>query len=169
MFSRCVKSGSVALLAAMYAGVSVAHHSVGVFDTTTPVRVKGNVVRVDFVEPHAVIFLEQKPADGAMVKWAVESSPPIAVLQRRGFTRDTLKPGDTIEVCGYAPKKSYFSGQQNSAFPEGPWEVHPDRVITGRLLLLPGGPDIHWSHYGPLDKCISAEDLAAMTASPPEN
>lgn len=128
-----------------------AHHSVGVFDTGTPVWVKGSVVRVDSINPHAVIYLEQEREDGQVLRWAVESSPPVPTLQRRGFTKDTLKAGDIIEACGYAPKKKFTSSIKTR---HKYWLDHPDRVITGRLLLLPDGPDLHWSHYGPLEKCM---------------
>jgi hypothetical protein len=35
--------------------------------------------------------------------------------------------------------------------------------ITARLLLTKDGPQVHWSHYGPLELCISEEELAALS------
>jgi hypothetical protein len=144
-----------------------AHHSVGLFEITTPIRVKGVVVHVEFANPHSVIYLEQASEDGQVVRWAVENSAPLAMLERRGITKDTVKEGDVIEACGYAPKKR-LTPRNEASESDNPkrrshWLDYPDRIITGRLLLLPKGPEVHWSHYGPLEMCISAEELEAFS------
>src|SRR3954471_24500135 len=52
------------------AGSLAAHHSLAQFDTTTAVRVKGTISRVELVNPHSLIFVDQKAADGQTQRWA---------------------------------------------------------------------------------------------------
>src|SRR4029450_5980758 len=83
--------------------VVAAHHSLVQFDTTTPLWVKGTVVRFDRVNPHSRIFLDQTKEDGQTQRWAVDGPAPNA-LARMGLGEDFLKAGDVLEVCGFALK-----------------------------------------------------------------
>jgi Family of unknown function (DUF6152) len=139
-----------------FTGPLEAHHSSGMFDTTTPIRLKGVIAEVHFANPHSSIFVDVVDADGRRVRWAVENSGTVAMTRQRGFDEKTLQVGDPIEVCGYAPKRPYPTAGElaERGIPRpAPWWGNWDKVITGRLLILKGGPAEHWSHYGPLDAC----------------
>jgi hypothetical protein len=156
-----MKSNIVAACAVVFAhlalsGLLSAHHGAFLFDTTTPIRVKGTVVRYVWANPHSVIVLEQTTGDGKQIRWALESSSPLALLERNGFSKDSFKPGDVIEACGFAPKRALRTETpvQYPANPRPSWLDGTDRVITARLLLTQDGPKEHWSHYGPLELCL---------------
>ena len=103
-----IVTGWTAVLAALVAaGPLLAHHSVGVFETTIPIRVKGTVVRFAWANPHSAIIVKQRTEDGATIRWALESSAPIPLLERRGFSKDSFRPGDVIEACGFAPRTAF--------------------------------------------------------------
>jgi hypothetical protein len=144
--------------ALVFAGSLQAHHNSGMFETTTPIRVKGLIAEVQFANPHSYIFIDAVDSDGQRVRWAVENSGTVAMTRQRGFDEKSLQVGDPIEVCGYAPKRPYSTPGElaERGIPRpAPWWGNWDRVITGRLLILKGGPAEHWSHYGPLDACRS--------------
>lgn len=149
----------------LFAGPLSAHHSVGVFETSTPIWVKGTVVRYNWSNPHSAIIVEQKLDNGRTVRWAMESSVPIRGLVARGFTDDSFKPGDAIQVCGYAPKKVYNPhlpiAEADSSSKSPHWLQGADRIITGRYLLTRDGPRVNWSTYGPLEPCMNVEELQA--------
>jgi hypothetical protein len=167
MTLRIMTALTTVLAALVAAGPLLAHHSVGVFETTTPIRVKGTVVRFVWANPHSAIIVEQRTEDGATIRWALESSAPIPLLESRGCSKDSFKPGDVIEACGFAPKGAV--GAQADASNQAKTRLDPvwlkgaDRVITARLLLTQRGPEVHWSHYGPLESCISEQELKALT------
>lgn len=78
----------------------LAHHSVDAeFDRTKPVTVTGTVTKVDWMNPHIWIYLDVKDKDGKAVKWQFEGSAPNA-LRRGGWTRESIKEGDTITIQG---------------------------------------------------------------------
>lgn len=137
-------------LAVASVGSLMAHHSLGNHDTVTPVRVKGTVIRFQPLNPHSFIFLEETNTDGSRQRWAVEG-PATFQLTRQGVAPDVVKPGDTIEVCGYLPKERTI------------WQVaaaSPDtlslsgRLITAELLTMPDGREVTWGDYG-VHRCFA--------------
>lgn len=91
----------IALLALAVAAPAAAHHSFAVFfDETRSVRVEGTVTSFRFTNPHALIVLAVRGANGQSVEWRVETNAPV-VLQRRGWTRDSLHAGDRVILDGW--------------------------------------------------------------------
>jgi hypothetical protein len=79
------------------AGFATAHHSTAIYDSDNPVDLIGTVVEWQFVNPHCIIALEVTDADGETAVWSLEGSNT-AGLFRRGWTPESLKPGDKIMV-----------------------------------------------------------------------
>ena len=78
-----------------------AHHSFAVFfDEQKPVSIEGKVTAFRFTNPHGTVQLDVKGADGAVTAWRVETNAPV-VLQRRGWTRTSLRPGETVRIDGW--------------------------------------------------------------------
>jgi hypothetical protein len=133
----------VVLVALLQAGSLLAHHSLANHDTTKPVRVKGTIVQFHPINPHSFIYLEEKGADGQTRRWAVEG-PSALQLTRRGLEK-SLKPGDVVEVCGYAPREALM-WQIASADPKA--VSLAGRLITAELLVMPDGQEQSWGDYG---------------------
>ena len=82
----------------------MAHHAFGAeFDKDAPLRLEGQIVKLEWVNPHSWIHLEIEAEDGSTEVWMVEGGPP-NVLLRRGLTRDCLAPGPVLIVDGYQAK-----------------------------------------------------------------
>jgi hypothetical protein len=85
-------------------GPLLAHHAFSSeFDAKAPVTLRGPVTRVEWINPHAWIHLQVTRPDGKTEIWMVEGGTP-NTLQRRGVTRDSVKPGTIIVVAGYKSK-----------------------------------------------------------------
>jgi hypothetical protein len=89
-----------------------AHHSMERFDTTKSSTVAGLVKRVEWINPHVYIYIQQISEDNKVVEWEIEGFPP-AVMRRLGWSRETLSAGDAISVTG-SPHKD---GNIKSIYP----------------------------------------------------
>ena len=100
----CVVVAGLGLLAALTAKPAAAHHAFAAeFDAKRPVKFKGTVTKMVWVNPHAWIYIDVKKADGSVEEWMVEAGTPNTLL-RRGFTNQSLQPGTEITVDGYQSK-----------------------------------------------------------------
>ncbi len=78
-----------------------AHHSFAAFFSSDKiVKVSGKVKSFRFGNPHGTIVLEVAAKDGSKHEWRVETSAPVT-LQRRGWDRTTLKPGQVVTIEGW--------------------------------------------------------------------
>ena len=102
---RAVFLLSVASLGCMLSAVPAhAHHSFAAeFDAKKPVTLTGTVTKFELANPHARIYLDVKDKSGAVIHWELEMGS-VNTLMRGGWTRNTVKPGDTITVDGYLAK-----------------------------------------------------------------
>jgi hypothetical protein len=76
----------------------LAHHSFDAeYDSAKTMTIVGYVTKVDWVNPHAFVYLDSKDDKGATRSFRIEMGPPYA-LQRSGWKKDTLKVGDKITV-----------------------------------------------------------------------
>ena len=83
---------------------SWAHHAFSSeFDANKPVKLKGVITRIEWINPHSWIHVDVKEADGKVTKWMIEGGSPNALI-RRGVTSQILKVGMEVSVDGYQAK-----------------------------------------------------------------
>jgi len=100
----CMVAAGLGLFAALTTAPLVAHHAFNAeFDAKRPVKFKGTVTKMVWVNPHAWIYVDVKKADGSVEEWMVEAGTPNTLL-RRGLTRQSLPAGTEITVDGYQSK-----------------------------------------------------------------
>ena len=91
---------SVAVGLLMASNSLFAHHSEAVYDKDRLVTVKGTIVEHKLINPHQLIRIKVKDANGQFVIWTLHSNPA-GMLREVGWTQDTLKPGDEVTVSGW--------------------------------------------------------------------
>jgi uncharacterized protein DUF6152 len=84
----------------------LAHHAISAeFDSAKPVKFTGTVKSVDWMNPHIYVNIEAKDESGKTVLYSVEGGPPNSLF-RQGWRKDSLKPGDVVQVTGIRAKKA---------------------------------------------------------------
>jgi hypothetical protein len=123
-----MRLGSVSMLAfglALAVAPAVAHHSFEAeYDGNRTATLSGVVTKVDWVNPHAYIFINFKGENGELKDMRLELGPPYALV-RGGWKKDTVKIGDKITVEGAALAKD----------PRNHWAG----ALPTTFLVLPGG------------------------------
>ena len=120
--------GGVALVCA---APIVAHHAFGAeFDADAPLQIEGQVVRLEWVNPHSWIHIAVSrmtiggqtvtPPNPAAEVWMVEGGTP-NVLVRRGLRRECLPVGTQLVVDGYRAKDQTLkrANGRDVTFPDG--------------------------------------------------
>jgi hypothetical protein len=73
------------------------HHSFSMFDVTRRVTITGVVKDVQWGNPHVWVYVDVSRSDGPPVRWGIEYTSVNHLTRVVGMTRNTIKPGDTIE------------------------------------------------------------------------
>lgn len=93
----------LAVVILLCAGAVFAHHGTAAYDTSKEITVKGTVTEFEFINPHCQVYWDGKAESGEVEKWQGELTAPNK-LARAGWSKETLKPGDSITVTGYRTK-----------------------------------------------------------------
>ncbi len=81
-----------------------AHHAFSAeFDAKRPVKLRGVVTKMEWINPHSWIHIDVKDPAGKVTAWMVEGGAPNALL-RRGFTKASLPTGTEVVIEGYQAK-----------------------------------------------------------------
>jgi hypothetical protein len=80
-----------------------AHHSTAEYDLTRPAMASGVVTRFEWANPHSHIYLDATAPDGSVEHWVIDIDSPRG-LERLGWSKDSLKPGDKITCSGARAK-----------------------------------------------------------------
>jgi hypothetical protein len=100
-----------AALGILFAVPAFAYHSFSAtYDTDRQVKLEGPVTRIDWVNPHAFLFVDVRDRAGTTANWAVEFGNPLD-LEKSGWKPGVLHIGDVVTVEAYPAR-----GQTRQAF-----------------------------------------------------
>src|ERR1044071_3397558 len=93
-------------VATLIPGSAWAHHGdAGRYNEDT-VTLKGTVVQLVMVNPHALIIFDVPDASGKTTRWTAELGGPQQLIKQFGWSPTTVKPGMPITLIGRAGKRS---------------------------------------------------------------
>jgi hypothetical protein len=74
-----------------------AHHGNSAYDMSKTVPQKATITRFEYTNPHTQVYYDITNDKGEVEHWVAETTNP-AMLNRVGWSRDTLKPGDQVTL-----------------------------------------------------------------------
>ena len=105
---------AIGLIVAPTGSTGEPHHAFAAeFDSDAPVELTGTVTNVEWMNPHARFYIDVEDEDGTVANWNFELSSPNG-LMRRGWRRDSMKPGDVVNVEGFRAKNAPHVGNARS-------------------------------------------------------
>ena len=87
----------------LFAIPALAHHSMAMFDQTRIETLTGTVTDFEWVNPHSWLHMSVTGENGTPENWSITGGSP-RNMSFIGWTADTVKPGDEIEV-GFHPAR----------------------------------------------------------------
>lgn len=90
-------------LAAAAAPVYAHHAFAAEYDANKPISIRGNLTKIEIVNPHSWIYVDVKDDNGKVVNWAVECGSPNALL-RQGLRKSDFPAGIEVVINGYRAK-----------------------------------------------------------------
>src|SRR5262249_11829349 len=110
------------------------------------------VKRFEWTNPHAYIYIAVKDEKGQATEWAIELMS-LNHLKGYGWSRNTVKPGDTITCTGGAAKSgdpqmlSSLIKLNNGDLIKSQPRLPGHRNITARPAIQPIGDDSLWATH----------------------
>ena len=96
-----------------------AHHGNSAYDMSKTVPMKATVTKFEYTNPHTQVYYDVTDDKGDVEHWVAETTNP-AMLNRVGWSKDSLKPGDQVTLF-VNPNKvgAKVTFLQKVVFPDG--------------------------------------------------
>lgn len=86
-----------------------AHHSYAMFDDTKSVSVRGTVAKMEWMNPHAFVWMYVRGEGGHYDLYSFQSGS-VSMLKRAGWTPTTLVAGEMVTVDYYPLRDGRHGG-----------------------------------------------------------
>jgi hypothetical protein len=144
-------SGTAVLAVVIASGIpATAHHSNPLyFDVSKAITVEGEVLRVEWINPHVLLFLQSKNEKGEPETWILHGSSLNNALRRVGAMKERLKPGTPISARVWPSRNPLFLNDAQTVLLTRPDDArHSSRIVgagqirfsNGDVLAFGGGP-----------------------------
>ena len=131
--SRILRSAAAAALFLTAIRASAHHSFAAEYDENKLITISGVVTKFEWTNPHALLYVDGKDAEGKAGSWKFEMGSP-GGLESRGWKKTDLKKGDQITLDGYAAKDgSNIANARTVTLPDG-------RKLFGGFQATPGNP-----------------------------
>ena len=139
MKARFLRAWTACLIVGFVAVPAFSHHGTSSYYNGERVTLKGVVTQVDWINPHAFVYIDVKNENGTIENWAIEGSGGPAGLERRGWTKESLKPGTVIVVTGSLPGETVRLTKSLAYDPLAVSHLQASRLMQARDVTLPNG------------------------------
>jgi len=142
----------MAVLAVIVASAipATAHHSNPLyFDVSKAITLEGTVLRVAWINPHVLLFLQSKDEKGELETWILHGRSLNNALRVVGSMKERLKPGTLISARVWPPRNPLFLNDEQTVLLTRPDDARRSsriagagqiRFSNGDVLAFGGGP-----------------------------
>ncbi len=128
LFPKTLGFAGVAL--SLFALPAFGHHSMAQFDQTQTQNLTGTVTEFEWVNPHSWLHLRVMGENGNPENWAITGGSP-RNLTYIGWTVDTVRAGDQIEVGFHPARDGSRVGARPTCSTSGRWATSAPRLAAG--------------------------------------
>jgi Family of unknown function (DUF6152) len=81
----------------MVSAPTFAHHGNSAYDMSKTVAQKATITKFEYSNPHTQVYYDVTDDKGNVEHWVAETTNP-AMLNRVGWSKESLKPGDQVTL-----------------------------------------------------------------------
>jgi hypothetical protein len=104
-----MRRASALLVAFVIVAAVEAHHGSADYDVSREVTAEGIVKQWRWSSPHTWVTLTVTRSNGSIEVWSGEG-PPLQWAEARGWSKATLKPGETVRLVMYPSRREPHGG-----------------------------------------------------------
>ena len=133
--------GMTVLVAVIASGIpATAHHSNPLFfDMSKTITLEGEIVRVEWINPHILLFLQSKDDKGQPETWILHGASLNNALRQVGSMKERLKPGTPITARAWPSRNPLYLNDVQTV-----WMTRPDDARKSSHIV--GGGEIRFSN-----------------------
>jgi hypothetical protein len=146
---RCTFGMAVLAVVIASAIPATAHHSNPLyFDMAKAITLEGEVLRVEWINPHILLFLQSKNEKGELETWILQGASLNNAMRQVGL-KERLQPGISIAARVWPPRKPLFLNDAQTVLLTRLDDVRKSsrivggghiRFSNGDVLAFGGGP-----------------------------
>ena len=128
---------------------AMAHHSEALyFDMTKAITLEGLILRVQWINPHSLIFLQSKNEKGELETWTIQGAGGV-VVARKPELKERLKAGIWVAARVFPPRNALYLDDTQTVLLTRPDDPKTSsrivgggqiRLSNGDVLAFGGGP-----------------------------
>ena len=128
---------------------AMAHHSDALyFDMTKAITLEGLILRVQWINPHSLIFLQSKTEKGELETWTIQGAGGV-VVARKPELKERLKAGIWVAARVFPPRNPLYLDDTQTVLLTRPDDPKTSsrivgggqiRLSNGDVLAFGGGP-----------------------------
>src|SRR4030095_4137054 len=109
----------------------MAHHSTPLyFDMSNPITLEGKVQRVEWINPHVLLYLESKNEKGELETWVLQGASLNTATRQAGM-KERLQPGISIAARVFPPRNPLYVNDVQTVLLTKPDDVRTSSRIVG--------------------------------------
>ena len=133
--------GTTVLAVVVASGIQAsAHHSNPLFfDMSKAITLEGTVVRVEWINPHVLLFLQSKNEKGDLETWILQGAS-LNNANRQVGLKERLQPGISIAVRVWPPRNPLYLDDTQTVLHTRPDDPKTSsRIVGGGQIKLSNG------------------------------
>ena len=147
-----IRAAAMTVFTAFIASVipANAHHSNPLyFEMSRAITLEGEIVRVEWINPHVLLYLQSRNDKGEPEIWILHGSSLRNALRAVGAMKDRLAPGIAIAARAWPSRHPLFVNDVQTVLPTRPDDARKSthivgageiRFANGDIVALGGGP-----------------------------
>ena len=129
---------------------AAAHHSNPLyFDMSNPITLEGKVMRVEWINPHILLYLESQNDKGELETWVLQGSSPSNAVRRPGL-KERVHPGIRIAARVFPPRNPLYVNDVQTVLLTKPDDPRKSaRIVGAGQIRLPSGEILNFGSGAP--------------------